>query len=118
MTGQVNTEGIGKNHLAGTGGLADFSAAANRGSRAINIIAMPSTSASGPSRPVVQLSCAGGVSVARADAQYVVTEYGIADLRGKSLRERASLLIAIAHPDFRAQLAHGFEYALSAQSLF
>jgi 4-hydroxybutyrate CoA-transferase len=116
LTGQVNTEGIGKNHLAGTGGLADFSTAANCGARAINIIAMPSTSASGQSRLVAQLSCAGGVSVARADARYVVTEYGIADLRGKSLRERASLLIAIGHPDFRAQLAHEFEYALSAQS--
>jgi len=116
LTGQVNTEGIGKNHLAGTGGLADFSTAANRGPRAKNIIAMPATSASGQSRLVAQLSCSGGVSVTRADAQYVVTEYGIADLRGKSLRDRASLLIAIAHPDFRAQLAHESEHALSAQS--
>lgn len=116
LSGQVNTEGVGKSHLAGTGGLADFSAGANRSPDGINIIATPATSANGETRIVGALSKAGGVTVARADAQYVVTEYGIADLRGRSLRERATLLIAIAHPNFRGQLADEFDSTLPAAS--
>jgi 4-hydroxybutyrate CoA-transferase len=105
LTGQVNAETLGTLQIAGTGGGADFvrGAAAARNGR--SIMALPATAGGGKhSRIVAQLDAGAAVTTPRADVHYVVTEYGVADLKGKSRRERAAALIAIAHPDFRPQL--------------
>ncbi len=106
LTGQICADSIGTKIYSGVGGQMDFmrGAALSEGGKAI--IALPSTAAGGRiSRIAPVLDPGAGVVTTRAHAHYIVTEYGIADLRGKSLRERASALIAIAHPDFREQLA-------------
>jgi 4-hydroxybutyrate CoA-transferase len=70
-----------------------------------SIIALPTTAARGTvSRIVVELDQGAAVSTSRNDVQYVVTEYGAVDLRGKTLRQRAAAMIEIAHPDFRPNL--------------
>lgn len=104
--GQAASESIGTKQYSGVGGQVDFirGAIASRGGRAI--IALPSTAGkSNPvSRIVPQLQPGTPVTTSRNDIDYVVTEYGIASLRYKSLRQRAEQLIAIAHPDFRSEL--------------
>lgn len=105
LTGQVVADSIGERFYSGIGGQVDFirGAALSRGGKAI--IAMPSTAAGGSiSRIVAQLDEAAGVVTSRGDVQYVVTEYGIATLHGRSIRERALELIQIAHPQFREAL--------------
>ncbi|NQD36377.1 acetyl-CoA hydrolase/transferase family protein [Permianibacter sp. IMCC34836] len=105
LTGQICADSIGTKIYSGVGGQMDFmrGAALSDGGKAI--IALPSTAAGGAvSRIAPVLTVGAGVVTTRAHAQYVVTEFGIADLRGKSLRERASALIAIAHPAFRDTL--------------
>lgn len=105
LTGQVNSDSMGTSVYSGFGGQLDFirGAARSRGGRPI--IAMPSTARSGRvSRIVDTLQDGAGVVTTRADVHYVVTEHGVASLYGKSLRERAQELIAIAHPDFRSEL--------------
>jgi acyl-CoA hydrolase/GNAT superfamily N-acetyltransferase len=105
LTGQVCADSIGSNFFSGVGGQVDFSrgAAQSRGGKAI--IALPSTAKDGTiSRIVTQLSPGAGVVLTRASVQYVVTEYGVAYLHGKSIQERALALISIAHPKFRARL--------------
>lgn len=105
LTGQVNSDSIGTSVYSGFGGQVDFirGAARSRGGRPI--IAMPSTARSGRvSRIVDTLQEGAGVVTTRADVHYVVTEHGVARLYGKSLRERAQELIAVAHPDFRSEL--------------
>ena len=104
VTGQVNADTIGYKH-SGVGGQVDFvrGSARSRGGKAI--IAMPATASGGKiSRIVSRLDEGSCVTTSRSDVHYVVTEYGVADLRGKTVRERARALIAIAHPDFRAEL--------------
>ncbi len=106
LTGQICADSIGSKIYSGVGGQMDFmrGAALSEGGKAI--IALPSTAAKGRiSRIASVLDPGAGVVTTRAHAHYIVTEYGIADLRGKSLRERASSLIKIAHPDFRDALA-------------
>ncbi|MFB7718286.1 MULTISPECIES: acetyl-CoA hydrolase/transferase family protein [unclassified Nocardia] len=102
LTGQVNAEVAGGTYVGAVGGAADFLRAAASSPGGLPIVALPST-AGARSRIVTTLS--GPVSTARSDAGIFVTEYGIADLRGLSLAERADRLIDIAHPDHREHLA-------------
>jgi acetyl-CoA hydrolase len=103
LTGQVCSDSIGHKLYSGFGGQVDFIRGAARSKEGKAIIALPATARNGQcSRIVPQVS--GGVVTSRADVHYVVTEYGIAYLYGKNLRERAKALIEIAHPKFRAEL--------------
>lgn len=105
LMGQVNAEMIGSRQFSGIGGQVDFVRGASRSAGGKSIIALPSTASGGKiSRICCELNRGAAVSTSRNDVQYVVTEYGVANLRGKSLRERAIALIQIAHPDFRAAL--------------
>lgn len=105
LYGQVAAESIGYKQLSGAGGQVDFvrGAALSRGGR--SIIAMTSTAARGTvSRIKLFLDAGTPITTPRDEVQYIVTEYGIADLRGKANADRARALIKIAHPDFREQL--------------
>lgn len=105
LTGQSTAESLGMSYYSGIGGQADFmrGAVLARGGKAI--LALPSTAEAGRrSRIVPFLKEGAGVTLTRGDVHYVVTEYGIAYLHGKNIRERAMDLIAIAHPDFRPWL--------------
>jgi len=107
LTGQVCADSLGHQFYSGVGGQVDFvrGAARSRGGKAI--IAMPSTAREDTvSRIVPTLAEGAGVVTTRADVHYVVTEFGIAYLHGKSIRERAMSLISIAHPKFRKELIH------------
>ncbi|MFP4084844.1 MAG: GNAT family N-acetyltransferase [Desulfonatronovibrio sp.] len=105
LTGQVCADSIGSQFFSGVGGQVDFNRGAARSNQGKAIIAMPSTAKKGSvSRIVTRLSPGAGVVTSRADVHYVVTEYGIAYLHGKSIQERSLALICIAHPDFRARL--------------
>ena len=99
------TRSTGK-FFSGIGGQVDFIRGAARSRGGKPIIALPSTAKEGTvSRIQAVLEEGAGVVTSRGDVHYVVTEYGVADLWGKSIRERALALIAIAHPDFRARAA-------------
>jgi acyl-CoA hydrolase len=105
LTGQVCADSLGHQIYSGIGGQMDFirGAALSRGGKAI--IALPSTARGGTlSRIVPELTPGAGVVTTRGHVHWVVTEYGAVDLHGKTLRERAALLIGVAHPDFRAEL--------------
>jgi len=105
LTGQVCADSIGTRFYSGIGGQVDFirGAARSRGGR--SIIALPSTVKGGAvSRIVPTLTEGAGVVTTRADVDTVITEYGIAELKGRTVRERALALISVAHPDFRADL--------------
>ncbi|MCM2251139.1 MAG: 4-hydroxybutyrate CoA-transferase [Ramlibacter sp.] len=106
LTGQVCADSIGHRIYSGIGGQMDFirGAVLSEGGKAI--IALPSTAAGGQvSRIVSTLKPGAGVVTTRGHVQYVATEYGIVDLHGLNLKQRAQALISIAHPDFRAELA-------------
>lgn len=105
LMGQVNAESIGAKQFSGTGGQVDFVRGASMSNGGRSIIAMPSTAAKGTiSKIVMHLDEGSAVTTSRNDVDYVVTEFGIAELKGKTLRERARSLIEIAHPDFREEL--------------
>ncbi|KAB2858159.1 MAG: 4-hydroxybutyrate CoA-transferase, partial [Bauldia sp.] len=105
ITGQVCADSMGRKVYSGFGGQVDFVRGASRSRGGKPIIALPSTAKAGRiSRIVDALEEGSGVVTSRADVHYVVTEYGVADLHGKSLRERALALIDCAHPDFRDEL--------------
>ncbi len=105
LTGQATAESIGKLFYSGIGGQADFMRGAVLARNGKAILAMPSTAEGGTvSRIVPFLKEGAGVTLHRGDVHYVVTEYGIAYLKGKNIRERAMELIAIAHPEFRSGL--------------
>jgi RimJ/RimL family protein N-acetyltransferase len=105
LTGQATAESIGKLFYSGIGGQADFMRGAVLARNGKTILAIPSTAEDGTvSRIVPFLKEGAGVTLHRGDIHYVVTEYGIAYLRGKNIRERAMELIAIAHPNFRPWL--------------
>lgn len=106
LTGQVSADSIGARFYSGIGGQVDFVRGAARSRGGKPIIALPSTAKDGAvSRIVPQLQPGAGVVTSRGDVRYVVTEFGVAALHGKSIQERAEALIQIAHPDFREQLA-------------
>jgi acyl-CoA hydrolase len=105
LTGQVASDTVNGKFFSGIGGQVDFvrGAVRSRGGKAI--IALPSTAKQGSvSRIVATFEAGGGVVTSRGDVHYVVTEYGSADLWGRSVRERAHALIGLAHPDFRGEL--------------
>ena len=105
ITGQVSSDSIGRSIYSGFGGQVDFIRGAARSKGGRPVIALPATARGGKlSRIVDTLAEGAGVVTSRADVHYVVTEFGIAYLHGKSLRERAQELIKIAHPDFREEL--------------
>ena len=105
LLGQCGSESLGYAPYSGTGGQTDFVRAANRSCGGKSFIVLPSTARDGGlSRIVSTLSPGTHVSTSKNDVDYVVTEYGVAQLRGKSGKQRAQELIAIAHPDFRAEL--------------
>jgi 4-hydroxybutyrate CoA-transferase len=105
LTGQINAESIGRKLYSGPGGHLDFAIGAAYGRNGRYICALPSLAAKGTvSRIVAQLTPGSTVTVPRSLADVVVTEYGIAHLRGLSMRDRARALIEIAHPDHRSSL--------------
>ena len=105
FNGQVNSESMGIKQFSGIGGQLDYVRGAAMCPDGKSILAMPSTAKHGEVSRIVPMFDAGTtVTTTRTDVHYIVTEYGIANLRGKSLRERAKLLINIAHPQFRGQL--------------
>ena len=110
LLGQVVSESIGPVQISGVGGQIDFirGASMSRGGR--SILAMNSTAAGGKVSKIVPfIDQWSAVTTSRNDVQYVVTEYGIAELRGHTMRDRARSLIEIAHPDFRDSLKEEFE---------
>jgi acyl-CoA hydrolase len=103
--GQCGSESLGHVPYSGTGGQVDFVRAANRSRGGKAFIVLPSTAKDGTiSRIVPTLAAGTHVTTGKNDINYVVTEFGVAQLRGKTSRQRAEALIAIAHPDFRAEL--------------
>ena len=105
LLGQCGSESLGHAPYSGTGGQSDFVRAANRSRGGKAFIVLPSTAKGDTiSRIVISLSPGTHVTTSKNDINFVVTEYGVAQLRGKSARQRAQELIAIAHPDFRAEL--------------
>jgi acetyl-CoA hydrolase len=108
LTGQVCADSIGPKFFSGIGGQLDFVYGASRSKGGIPIIAMPSTNVMKDgtynSKIVPTLKPGAGVVTGRNHVHYVVTEYGVADLYGKSIRQRVKALVGISHPDFRADL--------------
>ncbi|HSE39194.1 MAG TPA: acetyl-CoA hydrolase/transferase C-terminal domain-containing protein [Acidobacteriota bacterium] len=105
LTGQVCADSIGYNFYSGIGGQVDFIRGAARSKGGKPIIALPSTAKNGTvSRIVPHLKEGAGVVTSRGDVHYVVTEFGVAYLHGKTISERCKALIDIAHPDFRDEL--------------
>lgn len=109
LMGQAASESIGLKQISGVGGQVDFvrGAAASKGGK--SIIAMPSTVKGKTSKIVINLDEGAAVTTGRNDIDYVVTEYGIAALKGHTLKDRARALIEIAHPDFRGELIEEYE---------
>jgi acyl-CoA hydrolase len=104
LTGQVCADSIGTRQYSGVGGQMDFIRGASLSDGGKAIIALPSTTKNGESKIVPCLKPGAGVVTTRAHVHYVVTEYGVANLYGKNLRQRASELVRIAHPDHREAL--------------
>jgi acyl-CoA hydrolase len=106
LLGQCGSESLGARPYSGTGGQADFVRAANRSQGGKAFIVLPSTAKNDSiSRIVPALTAGTHVTTSKNDINYVVTEFGVAQLRGKSAKQRVEALIAIAHPDFRGELS-------------
>ncbi len=108
LTGQVCADSIGKLLFSGVGGQMDFMRGASLADGGKPIIALPSTTSKGESRIVPFLKEGAGVVTTRAHVHYIVTEYGVVNLYGKTIHQRAEALISIAHPDLRDALANEF----------
>lgn len=104
LTGQVVSDSIGERIFSGVGGQLDFIRGASLCPTGVPIIALPSVTRKGETRIVPNIKPGGGVVTTRAHVHNIVTEFGTVDLFGKSLQERAKLLISIAHPDHREEL--------------
>ncbi|MFX1480507.1 MAG: GNAT family N-acetyltransferase [Promethearchaeota archaeon] len=124
LTGQVNSDSIGHKFFSGIGGQVDFVRGAARAKDGKPIMVIPSTATlkdgTKVSRIVPYLQPGSGVVITRGDVHYVISEWGIADLYGKSIRERVLQMINIAHPDFREELleqAKKWNYIYSDQKL-
>lgn len=105
LMGQVVSESMGDRQFSGTGGQVDYVRGAKLSKGGRSIIALPSTARGGKaSRIVARIAEGAAVTTSRNEVDYIVTEYGVAALRGRSLRERAEALTRIAHPDYRAEL--------------
>lgn len=110
LMGQVASESVGLKQISGTGGQVDFVRGASASRDGVSIMAFPSTAAKGAVSKIVPfLDHGSAVTTCRCDVDYAVTEYGVAHLKGETLRTRARNLIAIAHPDFHAPLVEEFE---------
>ncbi|MCF8415003.1 MAG: 4-hydroxybutyrate CoA-transferase [Crocinitomicaceae bacterium] len=112
LTGQICADSIGSKIFSGVGGQMDFIRGASLSEGGKPIIALPSTTKRGDSKIVVSLKKGAGVVTTRAHVHWVVTEYGAVNLHGKSIHERAKLLIGIAHPAHRESLEKEF-YSLT-----
>ncbi|MBS3948914.1 MAG: 4-hydroxybutyrate CoA-transferase, partial [Dethiobacter sp.] len=105
LTGQACSESMGTKQWSGTGGQADFFRGVNMSAGGKGFVTLAATAKSGTiSRIVPKLTPGAVVTTSRNDVDYVVTEHGVAKLRGKTVRERAAALINIAHPKFRSEL--------------
>ena len=105
LTGQVCADSLGHRIYSGIGGQMDFIRGAAMSPGGLPVIALPATAAGGRvSRIVPELTAGAGVVTTRGHVHWVVTEFGAVNLHGRSLRDRAELLIGIAHPEFRAEL--------------
>lgn len=110
LQGQSNGETIGPVQISGVGGSLDYVEAAALAEDGVSIIALPSTTEDGRRTKIVSgLSAGSVVTTPRFCTDYIVTEYGIARMKGKDLRARAESLVAIAHPDFRPDLEKSLE---------
>jgi acetyl-CoA hydrolase len=119
LTGQVCADSIGTFFYSGVGGQVDFVRGASRSRGGMPIIAMPSTAKDGTvSRIVPTLTPGSGVVTTRNDVHYVATEFGVADLYGRPIRERAMALVEIAHPSFREELAEAAEQTYHVPRFF
>lgn len=105
LTGQVCADSFGAKMYSGVGGQMDFIRGASLSNQGKAIIALPSRTNKGINKIVPILKPGAGVVTTRAHVQYIVTEYGIANLYGKTLKQRAAAMTEIAHPDFREQIA-------------
>jgi acyl-CoA hydrolase/RimJ/RimL family protein N-acetyltransferase len=104
LTGQVAADAMEYNYLSGVSGIMDFIRGASMSPEGKNILILPSTTMDGQNSSIVPVLDNSPIVVPRGDVQYVVTEYGVVNLFGKSLEERAIAMISIAHPDFRDEL--------------
>lgn len=110
LMGQAASESIGSTQISGVGGQVDFVRGVSMAKNGRSILAFPSTAAKGTVSKIVPLLDEGAaVTTSRNDVDYAVTEYGIAKLAGKTLKDRARALIEIAHPDFRDELKRVYE---------
>jgi acetyl-CoA hydrolase len=107
VTGQVNAELAGGRYLGAVGGQVDFVRGAQYSAGGRSIIALPSTTPDGQTSRIVASLAGRPVTTPRSDVDMVITEYGVADLRGASLSQRLKRLSTIAHPDFRDDLLQG-----------
>lgn len=105
LSGQVNSESLGGQQFSGTGGQLDFVRGAYAAPGGKSFIALHSTAKKGTVSRITLNITGGAITDPRMDVQYIVTEYGVADLKGRSLQQRAQALIDIAHPDFREELS-------------
>jgi len=112
LTGQVNAETAAGRHIGLVGGQMDFVRAANRAPEGRSVVALQSTNRDRTRSRIVARLADGVVTTPRAEADVVVTEYGIAELRGRTLAERARALIAVADPSFRSELVKASERLL------
>jgi len=104
LTGQVAADALRYNHFSGVTGMLDFIRGAAQSENGKSILMLPATSNQGQTSRIVPMIDDMAVVVPRGDVHYVVTEYGLVSLFGKSLQERAMAMISIAHPDFRDEL--------------
>jgi acyl-CoA hydrolase len=104
LTGQVCSESIGHSEISGVGGAADTHVGAQRSRGGRGILAFRSLSARGDSKIVFELRPGAKVSIGRNDVDTIVTEWGVAELRGRSVAERVMALVRVAHPEFREGL--------------